>query len=379
MYLTRSKGGLVVLELNHVGERRQKDKGKEIMNGTSWIKQSALAVVVAVALAAPVGAATPDAWITTKTKLALLTTEGVSGTAIHVDTVLGRVTLHGKVRSAEEKAKAESVAQKIDGVQSVRNLLQVVAPQHEKAVQVSDDALKQRIEKALQADPSLKESRISVQSVNKGVVLLAGTAKTLSAHLRAVELWPGCRAWSGSPVRSRAPTRWPMRRSGASPRRDRPDKEYGVWEAASDIWITSATKMRLLADSRTPALDINVDTRAGVVTLFGIVPSQDAKAAAAANARKVSGVKRVVNELQVVASAKQAAVKVRDEELERAVKKAFETPDFKDISVEVKNGVVRLTGTVPTGARRLEAAVLARAIQGVRAVEDDLRLATAKG
>ena len=101
------------------------------MNGTYWIKQSALAVVVAVALAAPARAAMPDAWITTKTKLALLTTEGVSGTAIHVDTVLGRVTLHGKVRSAEEKAKAESVAQQIDGVQGVRNLLQVVAPQHE--------------------------------------------------------------------------------------------------------------------------------------------------------------------------------------------------------------------------------------------------------
>ena len=92
----------------------------------------------------------------------------------------------------------------------------------------------------------------------------------------------------------------------------------------------------------------------------------------------MSGVKRVVNELQVVASAKQAAVKVRDEELEREVKKAFETADFKDITVEVKNGVVRLTGTVPTGARRLEAAVLARAIPGVRAVKDDLRLATAK-
>ena len=78
------------------------------MNGTSWIKSSVLAVVLGVALVAPVGAATPDAWITTKTKLALLTTEGVSGTAIHVDTVLGRVTLHGKVRSAEEKAKAET-------------------------------------------------------------------------------------------------------------------------------------------------------------------------------------------------------------------------------------------------------------------------------
>ena len=49
------------------------------MNGTYWIKHSVFAVVVAFLLAAPVGAATPDAWITTKTKLSLLTTEGVSG------------------------------------------------------------------------------------------------------------------------------------------------------------------------------------------------------------------------------------------------------------------------------------------------------------
>ena len=114
------------------------------------------------------------------------------------------------------------------------------------------------------------------------------------------------------------------------------------------------------------------------MTLFGIVPSQQAKAAAEAEARKVSGVKRVENELQVVASAKQAAGQVRDEELERAVKQAFDTPAFKDISIEVKNGVVRLTGTVPNGARRLEAAVAARAVPGVRAVEDDLRLEAAR-
>jgi hyperosmotically inducible protein len=107
------------------------------------------------------------------------------------------------------------------------------------------------------------------------------------------------------------------------------------------------------------------------------VPSQKAKAAAEAEARQVSGVKRVVNDLQVVASAKQAAVQARDEELARAVKHAFETAAFEDISVEVKNGVVRLMGTVATGARRLEAATVARAIPGVRAVKDDLRLATA--
>ena len=34
----------------------------------------------------------------------------------------------------------------------------------------------------------LQGQQIAVQSVNQGVVLLAGTAKTLSAHLRAVEV-----------------------------------------------------------------------------------------------------------------------------------------------------------------------------------------------
>jgi hyperosmotically inducible protein len=348
------------------------------MHRKFWITNSVLVVLLGAALAAPVGAATPDAWITTKTKLSLLTTEGVSGTAIHVDTVLGKVTLHGKVRSAEEKAKAESIAKKIDGVQEVRNLLQVVTPQREKAIQLSDDALKQRIEKELQADSSLKDSSISVKSVNKGVVLLAGTAKTLSAHLRAVETV----AWVPGVERVASEIKSPDTLADAEiwrepTARGESSKDSGIRNTASDIWITSATKMRLLTDSRTPALDINVETHAGVVTLFGIVPSQDAKSAAEADARKVSGVKRVVNELQVVASAKQAEVKARDEDIESEVKKAFEKSDLKDISIEVKNGVVRLKGTVPSGSRRLDAAVLARSVKGVRAVKDDLRLATA--
>ena len=121
-----------------------------------WIRYSVIAVVLGAALAAPAGAATPDAWITTKIKLALLTTEGVSGTAIKVDTVAGQVTLYGRVHSAEEKVKAETIARKVEGVQGVRNLLQVVAPQHEKAMQMSDDDLKQRVEQTLQSDPSLK-------------------------------------------------------------------------------------------------------------------------------------------------------------------------------------------------------------------------------
>jgi hyperosmotically inducible protein len=136
------------------------------------------------------------------------------------------------------------------------------------------------------------------------------------------------------------------------------------------------TKMRLLADGRTPALDINVDTRDGVVTLFGIVPGKEAKRAAEADARKVSGVRQVRNELEVVPSAKQPAVKAQDDEIEREVKKALQNhEDLKGVTVAVKNCVARLTGTVPTGMLRLEAAVVARSTAGVCSVQDDLRVA----
>ena len=133
-----------------------------------------------------------------------------------------------------------------------------------------------------------------------------------------------------------------------------------------------------LAGSQPPAPDINVDTWAGIGTLFGvIVPSQEVKAAAEANVDKVSGVKGVKNELQVGASVRQSAGQVRDGEIEREVKKALDTPTFGDITVDVKNGVVRLTGTVPSWAWRLEAVAAVRAIPGVHTVEDDLRLMSA--
>ena len=85
----------------------------------------------------------------------------------------------------------------------------------------------------------------------------------------------------------------------------------------------------------------------------------------------------MVNELQVVASAKQEAVSASDDELQHEVRKALDEHEFRDVGLEVRNGVVRLTGRVPTGAQSLEAAVVARSIPGVRAVNDDLRLPAA--
>ena len=130
----------------------------------------------------------PDTWITMKTKLALMTTEGIDTWDLNVDTVSGGVTLHGKVASDAAKEKADTVAKGIEGVASVKNLLQVVPKPDRKVVDQQDDAVKDNVQKAFDADPALKSSGIKVASVNKGVVLLSGDAKSLEANVRAVEV-----------------------------------------------------------------------------------------------------------------------------------------------------------------------------------------------
>ncbi len=74
----------------------------------------------------------------------------------------------------------------------------------------------------------------------------------------------------------------------------------GVTSVVGDIWITAVTRLRLLGDGRTPAMDIGVETRDGVVTLSGTVTSADAKLAAGEEARKAHGVRTVMNQLEVV-------------------------------------------------------------------------------
>ena len=323
-----------------------------------------------------VGYAASDAWITTKAKIALLTTAGVSSGAVNVDTVDGAVTLHGKVSSPEEKSKAEAEVKKIDGVKEVRNLLQVVPGGREKVVKASDKEIKDRVDRALRDGHFAKDSRIDVESVNDGVVLLGGKAQTMGDHLRAIELTrsvPGVRKVE-SEIES------PDRLADDQIRRQEParaESKRGMGTAAKDLSITADAKMRLLADADVPALDVNVDTYSGAVTLWGAVPTPRAKAAAEADARKISGVTRVVNELQVVPVARKEEVKARDQDLKDQVTKAIQARDDlqgASIDVDVKNGVARLTGTVDDEQQRLVAAIVARSTPGVRAVQNDMRV-----
>ena len=141
------------------------------------------AIVFACILPATLHAAgSPDSWITMKTKIALMTTEDLSTKDLNVDTVKGIVTLHGMVPTEAEKEKAERVSMKIDGVKSVKNLLQIVPDSRRKIVERADDQIKDNVESAFKANHLISDSGIKVASVNKGVVLLSGKTKSLEAH-----------------------------------------------------------------------------------------------------------------------------------------------------------------------------------------------------
>ncbi len=339
------------------------------------MKKALSATVVAVVLAilgwSPAFGARPDAWITGKAKIALLTTEGVRATSVNVDTVDGRVTLHGKVATEAEKKKAGEAVAKVDGATEVRNLLQVVPAASEKKVEASDEQIMSRVKSAFAKDNALASSGITVQSVNKGVVLLAGETPSMTTHLRAITTAAAVPGVHRVATEVKGADGMADEEIGQSTRDRIATGPAKTGDTMSDAWITSATKLRLLANSETPALDINVDTSDGEVTLFGIVPTAAAKQAAEAEARKVSGVKGVHNDLQIVAAPAHKAVVAKDEDIERDVEAALarrKAITGDKIDVDVKAGVVRLTGSVPNETARVTAATTARATKGVKAV-----------
>ncbi|HSD10955.1 MAG TPA: BON domain-containing protein [Candidatus Binatia bacterium] len=320
---------------------------------------------------------TSDLWITAKAKIALLTSDGLTASDVSVDTLDGRVSLFGIVPSEGDKQRAEDITRGIAGVRDVRNLLRIVSPGHESATPPSEASLRAEVEKALRTDPRVEGTSISVVSVTDGVVVLEGVARNSAEHLSAIDRArrvPGVRRVRSSvqtPAEDAALDVWTHHEFRQGGR--------GVFDAASDLWLAAETRLRLLADARVPALDVGVDCSDEVITLFGIVPSEQAKRTAAEDARRVSGVRGVRNELQVVPAAKRSSVQARDEQIEQAVYEAiYRRPEMRHAAVRVmvRNGVVRLSGTVPSQQHRLFAATAARRVAGVRAVHVDTRVTT---
>lgn len=331
------------------------------------------------ALGAKPVASSSDGLITSKTKYSLWTTVGLKSAMVHVDTVEGRVTLHGRVPTTAQRALAAKTALKVSGVRSVANLLKVVPETNQVFPVRTDEELSKEASLALSTNPQLQGSGIRVRSVDRGVVLLTGDSRSYEETLRAlatVDRLPGVRRIASeisAPSNDDEDDRFTFVGPAQAPAMtaQAPAKNSSF----TDGWISAEVKARLMMAEQIPSGEINVDSDNGRVTLFGIVPTADVKAAAESEAKAVNGVTQVDNELQVVATAAKKAVDAKDTDISRDLALAFKDhSEYRSLSSSVKNGTVRLTGTVPSGWDRLKALRATRRIAGVRGIENDLKL-----
>jgi len=175
--------------------------------------------------------------------------------------------------------------------------------------------------------------------------------------------------------------------------------------AASDPGVTTAVKSKLAADNTVKAYQIDVDTKDGVVTLTGTVPTAAARDRALELARGTDGVTRVEDRLTVNAAgtideraeqeSRDAAAKaesagdraadaaagagaaVTDAGITAAVKtRLLADPDVAGLKIDVdtRDKVVTLTGTVATAAQKTEAGNIARDTTGVSRVVNNLKV-----
>ena len=143
-----------------------------------------------------------------------------------------------------------------------------------------------------------------------------------------------------------------------------------------DSNITTKVKTKLANDSALNLFRIDVDTRQGIVTLAGHVPTEDRKKRASDLATSVDGVRMVENLLHV-------GPKKKTEIFEDAVITSKITSGLirnpathtLTIDVETTQGRVVLTGQVQNEAEKREAEQIARSTHGVISVENQLKVA----
>lgn len=153
--------------------------------------------------------------------------------------------------------------------------------------------------------------------------------------------------------------------------------------ALQDTWLTSKTKIALAADERVKGTQVSVETAKSVVTLRGKVDSDNARDAALQVARGVDGVKKVNNDLQVVAPSRRDSVDDRDEAITARIKNQIATDadllndsrlESAGIAIVTNAGVVSLTGDVPDIVVSAQASWTAWQVRGVKSVRNDLKI-----
>ena len=169
----------------------------------------------------------------------------------------------------------------------------------------TDAGITTNVKTKMAADDTVKAYQINVDTRN-GVVTLKGDVDTVAAKTMAVRI---ARETEGVrdvideiQVTETAATGGllePVEQGARDLGTRAGDAANRAGAALSDAAVTSAVKAKLLADNTVRGLEIDVDTRAGVVVLNGTVSSRAEADRAVMLARKTEGVDHVVDNLKV--------------------------------------------------------------------------------
>ncbi|MFY9996632.1 MAG: molecular chaperone OsmY [Leclercia sp.] len=145
-----------------------------------------------------------------------------------------------------------------------------------------------------------------------------------------------------------------------------------------DSAITAKVKAALVDHENIKSTDISVKTDKSVVTLSGFVESQAQAEQAVTVAKGVEGVASVSDKLHV-RDGKETTAKgyAGDTATTSEVKAKLLADDIvpsRKVKVETTDGVVQLSGTVDSSAQSDRAESIAKAIDGVKSVKNDLKV-----
>ena len=147
-----------------------------------------------------------------------------------------------------------------------------------------------------------------------------------------------------------------------------------TWAAVrpNDESITSWVKLALREDQRVTEPEVHTTTVDGIVTLTGSVPDMAARKYAVLEAKKINGVRGVVDELTVMPDFRYDMDISNDVRQRLIDSSAIES---QGLSVYVKDGVVTLEGKVKSWSEHQQADLLASEVRGVKEVINKLKVA----
>lgn len=149
-----------------------------------------------------------------------------------------------------------------------------------------------------------------------------------------------------------------------------------VGENVDSAALVTKVETRLAADPQVNPFEIDVDhVTAGMIRLSGAVESQADIDAAIEIARSTNGVRAVINDLTV--GERTAGQRMDDATVTTKIEaKLAADPQVSatNIDVDTRDGVVTLSGLVKTAEARTEAEQLARDTEGVRNVDNRIRV-----